>query len=78
MKETALTPDLVNADSIPENCNYDHGKLIKYLGPIEMLVYSNSPGFLQDKYGDERVKKESSFTQILVDHEKPNWIKTEI
>ena len=53
MKETALIDDFINADSVPENCNFDKKKLFNYLGPIQMLVYSNSPGFLQDKYGDE-------------------------
>ena len=43
-----------------------------------MTVYTNSPGFLQDKYGNERVKKQSSLTRFRIDQEKPNYIPTQI
>ena len=74
MQETALIHGFINADSISESCNYDQNKLIDYLSSINLHVYSNSPSFLQEKYGNERVKKESSLTGIRVDHAKPNWI----
>ena len=60
-------------DSIPDSCNYDLTKFSEYLGhTVNMIVYSNTPRFLQDKYGNERLKKESSLTTLTFNAEKVN------
>ena len=66
VKETALVKTL-KEDRIPENCNRNRTKLIDYLGPVEMFIYSNVGSFQHSKYGNDRVKKESSITKFLVD-----------
>ena len=38
MKETMLGG---KEDAIPEDCNYDRDELIKYLGPLRMLIWKN-------------------------------------
>ena len=65
-------------DRVPENCNSDEHELFKYLENIAMVVYSNSFSFQQDQYGDERLRKESSFERIRVDSDGPNWIPSYI
>ena len=67
MKETVLTGGQMTVNSIPKNCNFDWSKLVKYLGAAKMIVYSNSLSFKLDKYGDERVKKESSLSISIFD-----------
>ena len=37
--------DFTEDHRIPENCNRDKEELIKYLGPIQMLVYRNIGSF---------------------------------
>ena len=66
VKETSLVKTL-KEDRIPENCNRNRTKLIEYLGPVEIFIYSNVGSFQHSKYGNDRVKKESSITKFLVD-----------
>ena len=32
-------------DKIPEDCNFERDELMQYLGPIQMLIYSNTGRF---------------------------------
>ena len=63
---------------MPDNCNYDKEKFIEYFETVDLIVYSNSPRFLPDKYGDDRVKKESSFTTTIVDGKQSRYITAKI
>lgn len=45
MKETMLGGKV---DRIPDECNWDRDELVKYLGPLSMLIYKNEGSFQLD------------------------------
>ena len=51
-------------DRIPEDCVWNRDELIKYLGPIRMLIYKNVSRFQLDQFGDGRVQKESMISNV--------------
>lgn len=59
MRETLLGGE---EDKIPDDCNYDKNELIKYLGPLRMLIWKNVGRFELDEYGEGRISKESVIT----------------
>ena len=65
-------------DRIPENCNWDKHKLMKYLGPLEMIMYSNFESFQLNEFGNDRIKKESKIKPLQVDETRASWINTKI
>ena len=65
-------------DRIPEDCVWNRDELIKYLGPIRMLIYKNVSRFQLDQFGDGRVQKESMISNVQVDEYRPSWINTKI
>ena len=78
VKESALTFGETTVDSIPDNCNYDQGKFESLYSNVDIIVYSNSPSLIYDKYGNERVKKESSLSAIQINGKQANDISTRI
>ena len=42
MKETLIGG---TEDRIPEDCNWDRDELLKYLGPLRLLIYNNMGSF---------------------------------
>ena len=42
-------------DRISPECSGDLQEQIKYLGPMNVLVYFNQESFKQDEYGDMRI-----------------------
>ena len=78
-RETLLdNDDLMKEDRIPQDCNFDYDKMTEYLGFLNMHIYTNMGRFLQDQYGSERVKQESSLKRIKIPNDEPARIRTRI
>ena len=50
--------------------------MIKYLGPLQILIYRNAGRFQLDEYGENRIIKESILEAKQFDNSKPSWINT--
>ena len=79
MKESLLGHHIdISPDRIPDDCNFDRDEMLKYLGSLQMIIWSNSASFQLDAYGAESITKESQVTRIQIDEYRPSWINTKI
>ena len=69
-----LSPFGATDERIAPDCVNDLDEQIKYLGPMNMLVYFNQESFMQDEYGNARIGRFSTIRNIQTDEYRPNFI----
>ena len=63
---------------VPENCNFEKEKLLKYLDTLQMIIYYNAGEFQLDEFDQHRIRRSSYVHSIQIDPKRPNWIETTV
>ena len=61
-------------DRIPDDCEENLDEQIKYLGPLNMLVYFNQARFMQNEFNELSIYRHSVIENIQADEKRANWI----
>lgn len=58
----------------PNDCEWDYDKAISYMKNLHFSLVYNKISFIQDKYGEERLKRKAAITEFTIDQFRPNWV----